>query len=66
MKTNTLKKQALKDTPELRNARAVAYCAGKYTFSVPPVTTVNWSDEAWMNWVQFNDPKLTGFLPYTK
>lgn len=59
MKTGTLK-----DTPELRAKRSAAYDAGKYRFSLPPVFTGNWSREAWMNWVHFDDPELTGFLPY--
>lgn len=59
-------KTALKDTPEIRSRRKSAYLAGKYLFSPPPVYSGNWDDQAWMNWVVFTDPSLTGFLPYTK
>ena len=54
------------DTPELRQKRAIAYSAGKYTFNPPPVFSGNWDDQAWMNHVQFEDSSLTGFLPYRK
>lgn len=49
----------------LRINRHAAYKAGKYTFRAPDVCSVRWDDEAWMNWVQFDNPELTGFLPYT-
>lgn len=59
------KPAALVDSPALRAQRLAAYRAGKYRFSAPPVTTARWDDESWMNWVTFDDPALTGFLPYT-
>lgn len=57
--------KTLKDTPQLRSDRERAYAAGEYRFPVPPVSTQGWDSEAWMNFVHFNNPKLTGFLPYT-
>lgn len=54
------------DTPELRAKRLEAYRAGDYRFSPPSVYHGNWSEEAWMNWVSFNDKSLTGFLPYRR
>lgn len=50
----------------LRINRNLAYDAGQYTMEIPPVCTARWDREAWQNWVVFNNPKLTGFLPYTK
>ena len=64
VQTNQMK--TLQDTPEIRAKRAAAYRAGKYRFSPPPVCTTRWNDEAWMNWVVFDDSNLTGFLPYTR
>jgi hypothetical protein len=52
------------DTMEIRVLRIRAYRAGQYKFNPPPVYSGNWDEEAWMNHVQFNDPDLTGFLPY--
>ncbi len=49
----------------LRINRHTAYKAGQYKMHAPPVCTTRWDDEAWMNWVQFDNPELTGFLPYT-
>ncbi len=49
----------------LRINRHIAYKAGQYKFRAPDVYCARWDDEAWMNWVQFNNPELTGFLPYT-
>ncbi len=49
----------------LRINRRMAYKAGQYKFRAPDVCSVRWDDEAWMNWVQFDNPELTGFLPYT-
>jgi len=43
----------------------MAYKAGQYKFRAPDVCSARWDDEAWMNWVQFDNPELTGFLPYT-
>ena len=54
----------LTDSPKLRAARLAAYRAGKYRFSPPPVYSGGWGEQAWMNHVVFDDPKLTGFLPY--
>ena len=59
-----MKTKTLVDTPALRAKRAAAYNAGLYSFNPPPVYSGNWSAQAWMNWVQFNDETLTGFLPY--
>ena len=50
----------------LRYSRAIAYRNGQYKMHVPPVCTTGWNDEAWHNWVKFNNETLTGFLPYTK
>jgi hypothetical protein len=50
----------------LRYSRALAYKNGQYKMEPPPVCTTLWDDEAWHNWVQFNNQQLTGFLPYTK
>jgi len=50
----------------LRYSRAQAYNAGQYKFQAPPVCTARWDSEAWMNWVQFDNETLTGFLPYTQ
>jgi hypothetical protein len=58
--------KTLTDTPQLRAARYAAYSAGKYRFNPPPVCSANWDDQAWMNWVVFDDSSLTGFLPYTR
>jgi hypothetical protein len=49
----------------LRYSRAQAYNAGQYKMHAPPVCTTRWDPEAWMNWVQFDNETLTGFLPYT-
>lgn len=38
-----------------------AYDAGKYTLSVPPVTTGGWDKIAWCNFVKFADPELHGY-----
>lgn len=57
-------KTELTDSPELRTKRLNAYRAGKYRFNPPPVYSGNWDEQAWMNWVHFDDPGLTGFLPY--
>jgi hypothetical protein len=57
-------KRTLTDTVELRAARIRAYRANQYAFSVPPVHTGGWDEEAWCNWVVFQDAALTGFLPY--
>ena len=54
----------MNDTTELRSARIRAYRANAYVMSVPPVCTTLWDEEAWINWVKFNDTTLTGFLPY--
>lgn len=59
-------KPTLQDTPEIRAKRAAAYAAGKYRFSPPPVYSGGWDAQAWMNWVHFDDPSLTGFLPYVQ
>ncbi len=56
--------KTLTDSPELRARRLAAYNAGKYRFSPPPVYHGNWSPQAWMNHVHFDDESLTGFLPY--
>lgn len=56
--------KTLTDSPQLRAKRAAAYHAGRYKFSPPPVYSGNWDSQAWMNWVKFDDPALTGFLPY--
>ena len=56
--------RTLTDSPALRARRLAAYRAGAYQFTPPPVDSVGWDDQAWMNWVRFNDPELTGFLPY--
>jgi hypothetical protein len=50
----------------LRYNRAVAYKAGQYKMQPPPVCTTRWDEEAWMNWVKFDNETLTGFLPYTE
>ena len=65
---STQTKPALVDTPKLRAKRLAAYRAGAYRFSPPPVCSLHWDDEAWMNHVYFTDPTLTGFLflPYTR
>lgn len=55
--------KTLKDTPEIRAARLAAYKAGEYAFSVPPVCTAYWDETAWMNFVTFTNPELTGYLP---
>lgn len=54
------------DSPALRARRAAAYNAGRYTFTPPPVCCASWDEQAWCNWVQFDNPALTGFLPYVK
>lgn len=59
-------KPTLQDTPETRAKRAAAYDAGRYKLSPPPVYSGGWDRQAWMNWVVFDDPALTGFLPYIK
>lgn len=56
----------MNDTIELRIDRIKAFHSGDYTMITPPVTTVNWCDESWMNCINFNNPYLTGFLPYDK
>ncbi len=58
--------KTLIDTPDLRAKRHAAYVAGKYKFNPPPVCTAMWDDQAWHNWVIFDNPKLTGFLQYQK
>lgn len=58
--------RTLPDSTALRKARAEAYKAGQWSCPAPPVYSGNWSVEAWCNYVHFNDPNLTGFLPYTK
>lgn len=58
--------KTLIDSPQLRKKRADAYRAGAYKFNPPPVYAGGWDSQAWMNWVQFDDPSLTGFLPYVK
>lgn len=37
-------------------ARELAYDAGFYTMSAPPVCTVGWSKYDWMNYVTYNYP----------
>ena len=54
----------LADTLEVRCARLRAYRAGAYRFRAPPVYSGYWDGEAWCNYVRFDDPTLTGFLPY--
>jgi len=54
------------DTPELRAKRLTAYRAGQYTMPAPPVYSGNWDEQAWMNWVRFDDRTISGFLPYYK
>ena len=56
----------LTDTIELRAARIRAYNAGLYCFNPPPVYCGGWDTEAWCNHVKFNNPELTGFLPYDR
>jgi len=57
-------KQKLTDSVETRVARIKAYRAGEYRCNVPPVCTALWDEEAWQNYVTFNDPAISGFIPY--
>jgi hypothetical protein len=59
-------KNKLTDSPKLRALRLAAYRSDRYAFNPPPVYSGGWSEQAWMNWVHFENSELTGFLPYVK
>lgn len=38
-----------------KERRRTAYVDGRYTFTVPSVTTANWSQADWMKWIDACD-----------